>query len=445
MMNRKAGYIRSIERALNDKQLSEIQRQTLVDFDRFNELESQCRLSTRLNYIRTVVKLGKYLRELNKNYEQATREDLQTFISLMKQHHKDGMVQLIQTHLKRFYRWIEWKRVNEELPEEQKLEITDVKTSYCARWMKPRFNINDIEFEDLPTDEEVKRIAENIKSQRDRAMFLTLWETGCSPIELLNLRIKDVRFNQYGAIVIFPRYTDPKTKQTNELKTEFRYRQIPIATSVPDLQLWITMHPKKEDSNAPLWWSQRGGGISYQQLVVAFRFAKRKAGVTKKLTLYSFRHKRLSQVGNVLSPHELKKFAGHSRNSNVTPRYLHEDDKSIERKILKERGVEVKEETVEKTALTVKICPRCKHQNSPTFKFCAMCSMPLDMETMFEVQKKGELMSKGSFVAIDDEEYNKLMNAFAVLQQNNPKLFKELNRRFWEMVAVELMKPQIKT
>ena len=112
MMNRKAGYIRSIERQLNDEELSEIQRKTLVDFDRFNELESQCRLSTRLNYVRTVVKLGKYLQELGKNYEEATRDDLQTFISVSKQHYKNGMIQLFQTHLKRFYRWTEMRRMN---------------------------------------------------------------------------------------------------------------------------------------------------------------------------------------------------------------------------------------------------------------------------------------------------------------------------------------------
>lgn len=100
MMNRKARYIKAIEKVLNDEELMETQRQTLVAFDRFNELESQCRLSTRLNYVKTVAKLGKYLK---KRYEDATREDLQTFIALMKQLYRDGMIQLIQTHLKRFY------------------------------------------------------------------------------------------------------------------------------------------------------------------------------------------------------------------------------------------------------------------------------------------------------------------------------------------------------
>ena len=377
-------------------------------------------------------------------FETMTKEDLQDYIANKKLRDTDGTVMLRQVHIKRFFRWIKWVEVNENKRDEEQVDIKSVEPPYCVRWIKQRYVESDIEFEDLPTEEEVLRIASCVNSQRDRALILSLWETGSSPIEILSLRVKDLTFNQYGAVVKFRRYKRKRT-EVNKLKTPYRYRSVPVATSVPDLQLWLSMHPQKDDPEAPLWLSRKGGALSYVELYSKFKNAVKKARIKKHLTPYSFRHKRLTQVGEILGIHELKKFAGHSRYSPITQRYLHADEKRIQQKVWKERGVEVKEKEITETALTIKVCPRCKQQNSPTFKFCAMCSMPLDMETIFEVQKKGELMLKGVYRAIDDEEYNKLMKAFAVLQQNNPNLFKELNKRFWEMVAVELMKPRIKT
>lgn len=116
---------------------------------------------------------------------------------------------------------------------------------------------SDMTLEDLPTEEEVKRIASCVDRQRDRALILTLWETGASPIEILNLRVKDVAFNQYGAVVKFRRYTEGRTKQVNKPKTPYRYGLIQIASSAPDLQLWLSMHPNKDDGETPLWLSQK--------------------------------------------------------------------------------------------------------------------------------------------------------------------------------------------
>jgi len=269
---------------------------------------------------------------------------------------------------------------------------------------------------------------------------MTLWETGASPIEVLNMRVKDVTFNQYGGLVMFSRYTSRRIKKVNKLKTPYRYRTVPIATSVPDLQLWLSMHPNKDEPEVPLWLSQRRGGLSYNQLNLIFKQAVKRAGIKKNLTPYSFRHMRLTQVADILSGHELKEFAGHSKYSRITDRYLHTNDKAIEKKILKERGIEVKEEEEKELTLKVKTCPRCKHNNSPAFKFCAMCSMPLDAEVMFEIQRKGELLFKGTHYPIESEEHNKLKEAFYKLQERNPELFKQLSLKMWEAVAVEIMK-----
>ena len=467
MENKKASSIKAIERVLNSEKLTKPQRETLSAFDRFNELEVQVALSTRKSYLENLCHLGV---NIGKPFEKMTKEDLQNFIAKEAKHHEEGTIALYKQQIKRFFRWLEWVEVNKAKPDEEKEDIKDVKPPYKVRWIKFVTAEPELEFEDLPTDEEIKRIAECVSTQRDRALLLTLWETGASPIEILGLRVKDVTFNQYGATVRFRRYTRSRTRQVNKLKTPYRYRQVPIATSVPDLQLWLSMHQQKDNPEAPLWLSQMGGALSYSEFYRKFKLAVKKSGIKKKLKPYLFRHKRLTQVAPHLGIHELKRFAGHSKYSNITPRYLHADDKAIQTKVLKERGVEVKPETPTETPLKVKVCPRCKHRNSPTYRFCAMCSMPLDTETLFNVQRQGERLVDfvnrfGFAIGVNDEtkalvlqqigtdeEHQKRkrinpdedLETFLTLIQLSPKI-KQLYKRLWETVALEILKMQEQT
>jgi len=140
---------------------------------------------------------------------------------------------------------------------------------------------------------------------------------------------------------------------------------------------------------------------------------------------------------------ELKRFAEHSKFSNITARYIHTDGKAIQNKVYAERGVQVEDEKPKSSPLKVKVCPRCKHKNSPTFKFCAMCSMPLTTETMFEVQKRGELLAEGHFRPMsDNKEYRRLEDAFYELQEKRPTLYDELTLDFYRKVAIELLKEE---
>jgi len=443
MEHREARFIHLIDRALNSEKLTIEQRKVLIRFDRFNELEAGCALSTRLNYLVALHDIGV---GVGKPFQEMTKEDLQTYFHEESKHHKEGTIKTRKARTKRFFTWMEWMRVNKDKLDEEKLDIKDTKPPYCVRWIKHKRVGNALEFEDLPSEAEIVKIASCVEGrywQKNRALLLTLWETGASPIEILNLRIKDVAFNQYGGIVRFAPYTRKKTKQINKLKTPYRYREVPIATSVPDLMAWISMHPDKDKPEAPLWTSQKGGQLSYGEMYRKFKRAVKKAGIKKKLTPYSFRHQRLSALSDTLSMQELKRFAEHSKFSNITARYIHTDGKAIQNKVYAERGVQVEDEKPKSSPLKVKVCPRCKHKNSPTFKFCAMCSMPLTTETMFEVQKRGELLAEGHFRPMsDNKEYRRLEDAFYELQEKRPTLYDELTLDFYRKVAIELLKEE---
>lgn len=452
MENKKKVFINRIDKILNDQRLSDEQTQTMSMYDRFNELEAQNCLRTRLSHLTTLSKLGQHLK---KPFEQMTREDLQNFFGDQKQVILEGTLNLMKTQMKRFFRNLAMVKHNENCPDEDKLDMKDVDVPYSVRWIKVSRTVNDIQFEDLPTEEEILKMVSCVETQRDRALLITLWETGCSPHEVLSLKIKSVVLNQYGGNIILPRYIDAKTKTPNKLKTEFRHRTVPIATSIHDLQLWISMHPQKGDLDAPLWPSRKGGSLSYQQLYKIFKKAVKKAGIKKHLTPYSLRHMRLTQVAEVLPSHELKEFAGHSKYSQVTPRYLHPNSKQIQMKIYRERGVKIEEPEKKETPLAVKMCPRCKHRNSPTYNFCAICSMPLDFKTRLLVQKKAEILHDDMIIKsrwnewfTDDEEgseHDKLMRTVFAWMEKNPERFREFMKIAFEHVIGDMMKNRLLT
>ncbi|MCK4424731.1 tyrosine-type recombinase/integrase, partial [Candidatus Bathyarchaeota archaeon] len=376
MEDRKATVIRGIERILKNEQpkkeerLTRKQIETLADFDKFNDVESGTSLSTRLGYLTTLHKLGK---SNKKTFEQLNKQDLKEFLSVVKGIEKESSFELRKSHLKRFFRWLHWHIEGEDG------KIRSFDTPKCVNWIEVKHVDNNWKYEDLPSEKEILKISTLVETQRDRALILTVWETGAEPIAVLNLKVGDVTFNQYGGVVNFK-------PSSGKLKTKYRYRSVPISTAVPDLQLWLSMHPDKENPNAPLWVSRRGGSIGYARLRMIFLRAVKRAGIDKHYTLYKLRHARLTQLSNVLNVEELKKFAGHSRYSNVTPRYIHVNEEAMKRKVYGERGVKVKEAEKAEPTLKVKSCPRCKHENNPTSKFCSMCSMPLDTKTMFDVQ-----------------------------------------------------------
>lgn len=177
---------------ISNKQLSSQQRKTMADFDRFNELEAQCRIRTRLTYVRTLHELASAVKI---PFEKMTREDVQEYIMLQKQHLSPSTVVLRQRHLKRFFRFLAWIKQNKSEPDDKKVDIRDVKAPYQVSWIRDSFRPREIPFEDLPTEEEVKKIVSCVDIQRDRALLMTLWETGASPKEVLSLRIRSVMFN----------------------------------------------------------------------------------------------------------------------------------------------------------------------------------------------------------------------------------------------------------
>ena len=134
--------------------------------------------------------------------------------------------------------------------------------------------------EDLPTDDEVKRIlAVCSDSIRDKAMFAVHAEAGTRIGELLGMKIKDFTIDKNGGII--------------KVNGKTGVRPIRIVKSVPYLTRWLNDHPSKDNHETPLWIYVRnsdsfGKPMNYYGFNRILQKRVRQAGITKRISSHLF-------------------------------------------------------------------------------------------------------------------------------------------------------------
>jgi len=223
--------------------------------------------------------------------------------------------------------------------------------------------------------EEVRALIDACDNQRDRALVFLLYETGARPGEILGLRIGDVRFDRYGAVVVVSGKTGG--------------RRLRLIESVPDLQLWLSMHPDRDNPDAPLWPSKRGSkaGIGIATLEWVLSRCARRAGLNRQVKPYLLRHTRATHLANVLTEAQMREYFGWSKTSDVPEVYVHLSGRDVDAALLKHYGV-VERGEKDENALSPKQCPRCRRQNPPSAKFCSLCGMPLGVPEAMAAQER---------------------------------------------------------
>lgn len=251
--------------------------------------------------------------------------------------------------------------------------------------------------EELLTEEEVKRLAESARTPRDRALVLVLYESGCRIGEMLSLKIKNVQFDDYGAVLM----VDGKTGM----------RRVRIIASASALAAWISIHPLRSNTDSPLWVSL---GTNSRDLPLKHRTAcdllkklARIAHVNKRIYPHLFRHSRATRLANHLTEAQLKQHFGWVQGSDMASTYVHLSGRDVDRALLKLNGIGISDED-EKESFSSPVCPRCKGRNSPDSKFCAQCGLCLDVKTAIAVDEAREKV---------DRLMNKLVKRPEVLEQ----------------------------
>jgi len=298
---------------------------------------------------------------LNKPFTKCKKEDIVKIVEWIEQSkYSEWTKHDYKAVLKKFFRWL---RKSEEYPEEVKW----IKNSKAKKNRLP---------EEILTEEEIKQMAERAENLRDKAFVLVLYESGARIGEILPLKIKNVYFDRYGAVLLI----NGKTGQ----------RRVRIIASAPALAKWLEIHPFREKLEAWVWIDlgnrNKYNLMSYPAILKMLRKLARKAGIRKRVNPHSFRHARATHLAKHLTEAQLKQYFGWSQSSEMASIYVHLSGRDVDDALLRLQGL--KEERREEEEMKIKICPRCKEKNDPLAKFCRRCGSPLDFKFALDLEEK---------------------------------------------------------
>jgi len=243
-----------------------------------------------------------------------------------------------------------------------------------SKWLNPSIDLKVYRLrikkkrklpEDILSPEEVLRLLECADSLRYRAIISTIYESGCRVGELLGIRVKDLFFDDYGAVIM----VDGKTGM----------RRIRLVSSVPLLAQYLQDHRFRDDSLAPLFYriDKRCKTVLSETAVnKMLKDTALRAGIKKRVYPHLFRHSRATHLAKYLTEQELKVFFGWAGDSKMACVYVHLSGRDIEAKILEINGLRSREQPTE-SLFRPKECPRCRQTNSPEAKYCNQCGATL--------------------------------------------------------------------
>jgi len=302
-----------------------------------------------LFYMNRLIKLAQWLK---KDFRKASVDDIKNLVRKIEQNerYKGWTKEGYKVTIKNFYRWLEGN--GEEYPEK-------------VRWIKTTLSKSSNKLpSDLLSKEDIEKMVKAADHIRDKALIMVLYESGCRVGELLNIKIKDVEFNQYGAKVI--------------LNGKTGSRRILLISSVPHLANWIENHPRKDDRESPLWvgigTSNHGKGLDYPAINKRLKEIAERAGIKKPVNPHNFRHSRATHLAKKLTEAQMCQYFGWVQGSKMPATYVHLSGRDLDDAILKIHGKISKEEEIKK--------------NSEEMKFCNRCGLPLDQKVAMEIEEK---------------------------------------------------------
>lgn len=243
-----------------------------------------------------------------------------------------------------------------------------------AGCIKTKKTQNSITPDQLLTDEEIDRLIKHAPTARDKALIACLSDSGARIGELLSTTIADATFDEHGCLLWL-----------REGKTGARPARLIFASSY--LRQWLEIHPRKENSDAPIFCSSREpyGVISRSGLYEQLTIIGQKAGIKKRTNPHSFRHARATDLAKKLkSEQKLKAVLGWKANSQMANIYIHMSANDVNAAMLEAAGIKVPEEEEQK--IRVIKCPRCKEIQDKKAAFCFKCGLPLTQEASTTVE-----------------------------------------------------------
>lgn len=370
-------FDKSLKRTINviKKELSQENQKLIFEYDKVMARQSISKAARRI-HAQNLLNLS---RMLQKNWSDVTKTDIDELVfKIMDTYANERGQETWSTYdlkkvLKIFFRW--YKTGSRDFH-----EVGDPPETKSVKLKPVRDNLAR---EELITESDLTRLLHACgENARDRAFIDCHAEAGTRPGEILNLQIKHVKFDKYGAIL----HVDGKTGTRN----------VRLIRSVPNLAHWLDVHPYRDNPASPLWimlkTEKYGEPWSYAAATKMLKIRCSQAHIEKRINLKLFRHTEATNSATFMTEAQLKKRHGWSTASKMPSRYVHMIDADVEDAIFEHYGI--KKEKKPDSNKTPKICQICNGQNSSESKICSKCGKPLGIESATEFDEKIEKTQK---------------------------------------------------
>ena len=320
----------------------------------------------RLKYFYTLKTIYK---NFKKTFTQANKRDIEEFVSWINTSTYEYWTKRdFKIIIKKFYKWLR----EEEGHNFSKYEYPDE-----VKWINTGKKQNKKKLpNELLNIEDIKKLAEKANNLRDRAIILSIYESGARIGEILNIRIKDLENDKYGSLINLSGKKGP--------------RKIRIIASSPAINNWLLEHPNRQNKNAFLfcgiWGKKRGEEIGYNTINKLLKETAEKANINKPVNPHHFRHSRATELAKNFTESQLCEYLGWVQGSKEAATYVHLSGRDMDTAVLKMHGIIDEEEEKKNKFITIN-CPRCKTNNSPGNKFCSNCSLGLDLLSVKAFEK----------------------------------------------------------
>lgn len=279
----------------------------------------------------------------------------------------------------------------------------------CLRGVKIKELPNSLVREQLLTEEDRKKMLHACgPDQMLRAFVDAFWDSGGRPGEVLSLRIRDIKIDEYG-------FKLGVTGKTGE-------RNIRLVTAVSNLGRWLDLHPFKDVIDWPLWIITKKG---YRGRPFSYRYARNimikigeAAGLNKRIFMNLFRHSEITRCATKYNDAINKKRHGWSPITRMMARYQHLIEDDVDEAVLLEHGI-IKKEKIQAPIFIV--CKICNKQNSTDSTLCYNCMRPLDEYTE-------ENMTEAASMANVPANINRETFAFLLDMVSNPQKAAEVRK-----------------
>jgi integrase len=389
-----------------------------------------------INKLYFIKRLGLHLRKKRKTFKDATREDIQDFLSEVQQtlditKRKPGKTSTelsYHAHILDFYRYVYGIFTNEQprtYPE-------------VVAWLYQSRDKRDVHLpQEVIPDSEIRAMIDRAGDIRDKAIMALFADCSARVGEIINTNLKDLQLTE--ARQENAKYSHTIATITLRGKTGERTNQ--LFYSVPYLRLWLISHPRKDEPEAPLFVatkeSRYGQRLTPCGLNKILQRTAIKAGIKRHIHAHLFRHTNLTRMARFLSETELKIHAGWGAESDMATVYVHLNERDVAVKILSQYGIKQGEVKQEAKLMDKCICPNviCNFENVAEANFCVKCGYPMKVETAYTLakikQKEDELQKELFAKNITEIPANgDIREALYQVLKSDPELVKKLKEIF---------------